>query len=121
MNDQAFPDFESPGFLRAHIDSILAFYAPHVLDPEGGFFHHFLDDGTIYDRQTRHLVSSTRFVFNYSNAFLQSKDLVYRDWVAHGMAFLQNHHLQPSGHYVWQLKDGVVDDGRAMALSLIHI
>ena len=115
MNDRAFPDFESRAFLHAHIDSILAFYAPHVLDPEGGFFHHFLDDGTIYDRQTRHLVSSTRFVFNYSNAFLQSKDLVYRDWVAHGMAFLQNHHLQPSGHYVWQLKDGAVDDGRAMA------
>ena len=88
MNDQAFPDFESPGFLRAHIDSILAFYAPHVLDREGGFFHHFLDDGTIYDRRTRHLVSSTRFVFNYSNAFLQSKDPVYRDWVAHGMACL---------------------------------
>ena len=34
----------------------------------GGFFHHFRDDGSIYDRQTRHLVSSTRFIFNYCEA-----------------------------------------------------
>jgi mannose/cellobiose epimerase-like protein (N-acyl-D-glucosamine 2-epimerase family) len=115
MKDQSVPDFESPDFLRTHIDSILAFYAPNVFDSEGGFFHHFLDDGRIYDHQTRHLVSSTRFVFNHANAFLQSQNAVYRDWTAHGMAFLQDHHLQPSGHYAWQLKAGKVDDGRAMA------
>ena len=109
------PDFESPDFLRDHIASILAFYAPRVFDPAGGFFQHFLDDGSIYDHQIRHLVSSTRFVFNYSNAFLQTKEPTYRDWAAHGISFLQDRHHQSSGHYVWQLKGDEIDDGRAMA------
>ena len=41
MKDQCVPDFESPDFLRTHINSILAFYAPNVFDSEGGFFHIF--------------------------------------------------------------------------------
>ena len=72
MTDAPLPDFTSPDFLHSHIKDILAFYEPNVLDPAGGFFQHFLDDGSVYDRETRHLVSSTRFVFNYANAFLQT-------------------------------------------------
>ena len=46
----------------------MAFYHPRCIDPAGGFFHYFKDDGTVYDRSHRHLVSSTRFVFNYAMA-----------------------------------------------------
>ncbi|MBT6122157.1 MAG: AGE family epimerase/isomerase, partial [Candidatus Puniceispirillum sp.] len=53
-----YPDFEDAGFLRQHIADILAFYEPHAFDPAGGFFHYFRDDGSIYDKDTRHLVSS---------------------------------------------------------------
>ena len=39
------------------------------VDASGGFFQFFKDDGTVYDRRTRHLVSSTRFVFNHAMAW----------------------------------------------------
>jgi mannose/cellobiose epimerase-like protein (N-acyl-D-glucosamine 2-epimerase family) len=65
----AMPDFRSPEFLIDHIRHTLDFYAPRDLDPSGGFFHFFKDDGTVYDRRTRHLVSSTRFVFNHAMAY----------------------------------------------------
>jgi mannose/cellobiose epimerase-like protein (N-acyl-D-glucosamine 2-epimerase family) len=117
-----YPDFESPDFLKRHIRSILDFYDPHVFDARGGFFHHFLDDGSVYDSATRHLVSSTRFVFNYVQAYFQTGDQKHHDWAGHGFAFLNSHHRSANGHYssadghyIWQLKDGQVDDGRAMA------
>jgi mannose/cellobiose epimerase-like protein (N-acyl-D-glucosamine 2-epimerase family) len=53
-------------FLRDHIAKTMAFYHPRAIDPAGGFFHYFRDDGTVYDTSHRHLVSSTRFVFNYA-------------------------------------------------------
>ena len=109
------PDFDSPAFLRSHVESILAFYEPSAFDPAGGFFHHFLDDGAVYDHDTRHLVSSTRFVFNYANAFLQTGRPHYRDWAAHGLRYLESHHRTPQGHYLWQRKADVIEDGRAMA------
>ena len=109
------PDFESPAFLNAHIEDILAFYEPVAFDNHGGFFQHFLDDGTIYDHETRHLVSSTRFVFNYANAFLSTGRPHYRDWAAHGLRYLETHHRTAEGHFLWQRKGDVIEDGRAMA------
>ena len=110
-----YPDFESPGFLQNHIKSILEFYEPYVFDNQGGFFHHFLDNGIVYNKCTRHLVSSTRFVFNYANAYLQTNNKKYLKWTQHGLRFLHDHHLADDGHYIWQLKNNYVDDGRAMA------
>ncbi len=37
----------------------------------GGFFHHFRDTGSIDDCHRRHLVSSTRFIFNYAMAAIE--------------------------------------------------
>ena len=115
MTNTPHPDFASADFLRAHVEDILAFYEPNVLDPAGGFFQHFLDDGSVYDHETRHLVSSTRFVFNYANAFLQTGRDHYRDWAAHGLTYLETHHLTEQGHYLWQRRGNIVEDGRAMA------
>ncbi|MGB1961787.1 MAG: AGE family epimerase/isomerase [Candidatus Puniceispirillaceae bacterium] len=117
----SYPDFTSPAFLTDHIASILDFYAPRARDPEGGFFHHFLDDGTVYDDATRHLVSSTRFVFNYASAFLHDGKDQHRDWAAHGLAYLRSHHQMPAirqnlpGHFCWQRNDTDIEDARAMA------
>lgn len=110
-----YPDFESPDFLQSHIADILAFYEPNVFDAKGGFFQHFIDDGSIYDTETRHLVSSTRFVFNYANAHLLTGAPHYRDWAAHGLAYLESHHRHPNGHFLWQRSGEAIDDGRAMA------
>ena len=42
------PDFHSATFLRAHIAQTMAFYHPRAIDPDGGFFHYFRDDGSVY-------------------------------------------------------------------------
>jgi mannose/cellobiose epimerase-like protein (N-acyl-D-glucosamine 2-epimerase family) len=62
------PDFRSAAFLREHALWVMSFYRSRAVDPSGGMFHFFLDDGTVYDRRTRHLVSATRFVVTHAIA-----------------------------------------------------
>lgn len=110
----AMPDFRSPEFLIDHIRHTLDFYAPRDLDPSGGFFHFFKDDGAVYDRRTRHLVSSTRFVFNHANAYRRFGNAADLDAVRHGLAFLRHAHALPGGGYAWQID---WHDGRATVLD----
>lgn len=110
------PDFKSPAFLRRHIADTMAFYHPRAIDPAGGFFHYFKDDGTIYERSHRHLVSSTRFVFNYAMAALEFADdaklaAEYRDAVQHGLRYLREvHRNAQTGGYAWTIRDGAPED-----------
>jgi mannose/cellobiose epimerase-like protein (N-acyl-D-glucosamine 2-epimerase family) len=96
-------DWWSADFLKAHIQHTLAFYAPRALDPSGGFFHFFKDNGQVYDRATRHLVSSTRFVFNHAMAFRHFGDPTDQHKTAHGLRYLQQAHRQANGGYAWLL------------------
>ncbi len=102
------PDMRRPEALWAHMRHTLAFYAPRVKDPTGGCFHFFKDDGTIYDRRTRHLVSSTRFVFNHALAWRWFGGSAAD--VAHALAFVNEAHARPQGGYAWVLD---WQDGRA--------
>lgn len=110
------PDFRSAAFLREHIAQTMAFYHPRAIDPAGGFFHYFKDDGTIYDRRHRHLVSSTRFVFNYAMAAIEFADdpassSAYLDAARHGLRYLREVHRDPhGGGYAWTILDGQPDD-----------
>jgi len=110
------PDFRSPGFLRAHIAHTMAFYHPRCIDPAGGFFHYFRDDGTVYDRGHRHLVSSTRFVFNYATASREFPEdaalqAQYLEAVHHGLAYLRDVHRNPdTGGYAWTIREGRFED-----------
>ena len=98
------PDFRSTAFLLDHVATTMRFYHPRCIDPSGGFYHFFRDDGTVYDRTTRHLVSSTRFVFNYAMAFRRFGNPDYLTAVRHGIAFLRDVHRDPAtGGYAWQL------------------
>ncbi|HEY4068827.1 MAG TPA: AGE family epimerase/isomerase, partial [Burkholderiaceae bacterium] len=99
----ALPDFRRPEFLLGHIRQTLSFYDGRCLDPSGGFFQFFKDDGTVYDRRTRHLVSSTRFVFNHAMAYRRFGDVRYQQGARHGLRFLEQAHRQPQGGYAWQL------------------
>ncbi|PXW95472.1 mannose/cellobiose epimerase-like protein (N-acyl-D-glucosamine 2-epimerase family) [Sphaerotilus hippei] len=99
----ATPDFRSPEFLLGHIRHTMAFYEGRCLDPSGGFFHFFKDDGTVYDRRTRHLVSSTRFIFNHAMAWRRFGDPAHQAAARHGLRFLRTAHAQPQGGYAWQI------------------
>ncbi|WP_297577284.1 AGE family epimerase/isomerase [uncultured Deefgea sp.] len=99
------PNFQHRDTLLAHIAQTMRFYHPRAIDASGGFYHFFLDDGTIYDAHTRHLVSSTRFVFNYAMAYRQFGNAEYLSAAQHGLAFLRDVHRDPiSGGYAWQLQ-----------------
>ena len=109
----ALPDFRSQDFLREHIRQTMAFYHPRCIDPAGGFFHYFRDDGSVYDASHRHLVSSTRFVFNYAMAAREFPEHVaeYVEVARHGLRYLREAHRNPdSGGYAWTLRDGVPED-----------
>jgi mannose/cellobiose epimerase-like protein (N-acyl-D-glucosamine 2-epimerase family) len=107
------PDFRSETFLRDHIAHTMAFYHPRAIDPAGGFFHYYKDDGTIYDRSHRHLVSSTRFVFNYAMAAREFEDkrAEYLDAARHGLRYLREVHRDANtGGYAWTIRDGKPED-----------
>ena len=105
------PDFRSERFLRAHITDTMAFYHPRAIDPDGGFFHYFRDDGSVYDASHRHLVSSTRFVFNYAMAAREFGNAEYLDAARHGLRYLREVHRDAaSGGYAWTIRDGVPED-----------
>ncbi|MEY4752027.1 MAG: hypothetical protein RIQ60_4241 [Pseudomonadota bacterium] len=109
------PDMRQPAALRAHVKSILDFYDPRAVDPSGGFFQFFKDDGTVYNRVRRHLVSSTRYVFLWSMAARRFPDQPqYLDYARRALAFLHEAHRQPAGNYLWEL-DWV--DGRAQRVD----
>jgi len=111
MNTLTEPDFRSPQFLRSHIAQTMAFYHPRAIDPQGGFFQYFKDDGTVYDAGHRHLVSSTRFVFNYAMAWLEFELPEYHAAVLHGLRYLREVHRNPqTGGYIWTLRDGRAED-----------
>jgi mannose/cellobiose epimerase-like protein (N-acyl-D-glucosamine 2-epimerase family) len=109
------PDFASEDFLRAHIARTMAFYHPRSIDPRGGFYHYFRDDGTVYDAAQRHLVSSTRFVFNYAMAATEFAAeplaLEYLAAARHGLAYLRERHRDAvRGGYAWTLREGSPED-----------
>jgi mannose/cellobiose epimerase-like protein (N-acyl-D-glucosamine 2-epimerase family) len=121
----ASPDFRSPAFLLGHIRHTLAFYDPRCVDPSGGFFHFYKDDGTVYDAHTRHLVSSTRFVFTQAMAYRRFQQVQYQQRARDGLAFLQQAHAQPQGGYAWQVgwRDGhaTVQDGTNHCYGLAFV
>jgi mannose/cellobiose epimerase-like protein (N-acyl-D-glucosamine 2-epimerase family) len=105
------PDFRSIDVLREHIAKTMAFYHPRAVDPDGGFFHYFRDDGSVYDASHRHLVSSTRFVFNYAMAARELGRMDYLNAARWGLKYLREVHRNPaSGGYAWTIRDGKVED-----------
>ena len=108
-------DFHNADFITAHVERTLAFYYPRAIDPSGGHYQFFLDDGTVYDRHTRHLVSSTRYVFVWASAWRRFGREEYRRELERALHFLRRTHRNPhSGGYAWLLswRDGKVEQVR---------
>ena len=123
MNEINNPNFKDKKFLIGHIKSIMGFYHPHCIDNEtGGFFQHFKDDGSIYDLDTRHLVGSTRFIFNYSMAAMQFNNVEYIDAAKHGIDYLREHHLnKDTGGYAWMMNGKEVLDSTNYCYGLAFV
>jgi mannose/cellobiose epimerase-like protein (N-acyl-D-glucosamine 2-epimerase family) len=116
------PNFRSPAFLLDHARHTMGFYHPRAIDPAGGLYHYFKDDGTVYDPQHRHLVSSTRFVFTYAMAYRHFQDPAYLDGAAHALRFLREAHRDPAGGgYAWLLDGRAVVDGTQHAYGLAFV
>jgi mannose/cellobiose epimerase-like protein (N-acyl-D-glucosamine 2-epimerase family) len=97
------PDFRAPAFLRAHIADVMAFYEGRCVDPGGGFYQFFKDDGSVYDARTRHLVSSTRYVFTQAMGFRHLGRPAWRETARHALDFVDRVHRQPNGGFAWVL------------------
>ncbi|MGW8390880.1 AGE family epimerase/isomerase [Pseudoduganella sp. HUAS MS19] len=106
------PNFRNPDVLLDHARHTMRFYHPRAIDPAGGLYHYFKDDGTVYDDRHRHLVSSTRFVFTYSMAYRHFRDPAYLEGARHALRFLREVHRDPAGSgYAWMLDGREVEDG----------
>lgn len=93
-----------------HVRDILAFYAPNVIDPRGGFRQNFLDDGAPYDDSSKHLVSSCRMVINYCVADKLFTNTSYGDLWRHGLGYVRDTHWQEDrGGYVWTIRGDDLD------------
>ena len=57
------PDFRSAEFLREQVLQAMAFYDERAVDPSGGLYHFFRDDGSVYDI---HDPDNWAFVFEQS-------------------------------------------------------
>lgn len=99
------PDFRSRSFLRLHILDVLKFYDVRCVDPTGGYYQNFLDDGTVFNQTNRHLVGSARLVVNFAMAARLYGDAQWQDIARHGFRFLQDVHRDPdTGVYAWELE-----------------
>ena len=117
------PIFNDKRFLIDHIESVMKFYHPHCINNNtGGFFQYFRDDGSIYDFDNKHLVSSTRFIFNYSIAAIQFDSKDYLDAALHGINYLRDSHLNKNtGGYAWTMKDSEVDESTNYCYGLAFV
>ncbi len=105
-------DYKSQDFLKSHIAAIMDFYHPTCMDMEdGGYINQMRDDGTVFDKVTKHLVGTCRFIYNFSLSSLVLGRADYRAAAEHGVAFLRDHHRQPDGGYAWVLDGQTVSDG----------
>lgn len=120
------PDFHSRETLLNHIRHTRQFYDTRCVDASGGFYHFYKDDGTVYDATTRHLVSSTRFIFTHAMAWRQFGEAADQQRLRHGLAFLRDaHRSKDTGGYAWQLDwsngEGRVTDGTNHCYGLAFV
>lgn len=116
-------DVKDKNALQAHIKSILDFYAPNVKDSvNGGYHQNYYDDGTLFKSGFKHLVSSTRMIFNYCKAYQHFGDDDYLALANHGLDYLLEHHWDEDREaYIWLLDDNVPVDKTNHAYGLAFV
>jgi glucose-6-phosphate isomerase len=103
------PDFRSADFLQQHVLWTMSFYEDQSVDPSGGMYHFYLDDGRVYDASTRHLVSATRFVITCAMAHELSGEEKLKERAAHALRFIETAFYdaeQDGYHWLIRWQDG---------------
>lgn len=112
-------DKRSREFILDHMESSMQFFHPHCIDPAGGFYHFFGEDGSVYDKTTRVLVTEARFVFSFAVAYQHLKKEEYLAAVRHGVAFLRGPlRNKANGAYHWTLENGVPSSSKIYTYGL---
>ena len=115
-------DYRSRDFLLRQIRDTLAFYDSRSVDPAGGFFHCYMNNGELFNRGLRTLVASCRFVFNYAKAYEQFGHDEYKARVRHGLDYLrQVHRNADTGGYAWRIDTGQVIDATNHCYGLAFV
>lgn len=110
--------FQNPAWLKSQVFSILNFYYPRCMDDANeGYYNCFLDDGTICDPYNKHLVSTTRFIYDFSIGLILGRQPAwYKRGLERGIHYLQRYHLDPvNGGYYWMLRNRQVTDATKFA------
>lgn len=115
-------NFRSKSFLQNHIQSILEFYLPTLIDPNGGYHQNFYDDGSIFEPGRKHLVSSCRMVINLCLAQRIRGDQKYESLWRSGLDFVRKvHKKQDEPGYHWIVNEREVVDGTNHAYGLAFV
>ena len=108
-------------FLLEQMQHSMRFFDPaRCLDPEGGYFHFYAEDGTVYDNETKVLVTQARFIFTFAVAYEHLKEEKYLDAIKHGVTYLSTGPLRnkENGGYHWVVKDGKPTESKIYTYAL---
>ena len=117
-------DFRSSSFILQHLQRSMDFFNPkRCIDIEGGGFYHFYgDDGTVYDKTTRILVTQARFIFTYGIAYQYFNKKEYLNAVCDGIKYLRGAFKNnKNGSYHWILKNGKPTDSKIYTYGLSFV
>lgn len=83
-------DCRNPEFLRDQAFNLIKFYKSQVKDNEnGGYYCAYLDNGEVYDKNIKDLISTTRFIINFCFGIFLGGPQEYKDYIRHGIEFLE--------------------------------
>ncbi len=98
--------FRSESFLKNHSQRILNFYRDRSLDPKGGYHQNYYDAGEVFASGDKHLVSSTRMMFNFYQGYAEFSEPWMLEHARHGYEYLMQEHWVPKAkHFVWLFSD----------------
>lgn len=108
--------------LRSHLARLIDFYHPRCIDPAGGYFGFFRENGEVHDGWTKHLVGTTRAIVNYALAAREFDNAEHVAAIRHGIDFLRNAHLnERTGGYAWILRDREIADATNHGYGLAFV
>jgi len=110
-----------PDFVKSHAREILDFYLPGCVDEQvGGFYQGYLRDGSVYDKETKDLIGTARFVVDFSLAEQMVESGEYDSLIEHGLSFLLNEHRDQEQRGYFQHLSGREPDRERKKLTYSH-